>query len=327
MPRTLVVQIPCHNEEATLPGVLADLPSSIPGIGRIIPLIIDDGSTDGTAAVARGLGAEVLKLPVRRGLARGFLAGLDRAIELGADVIVNTDGDGQYRGSDIPALVAPILAGTAELVIGVRPVAEIESFSRLKKLLQWLGSAAARFASSTRVEDAPSGFRALSRDAAMRMHVFNGYTYTVETIIQAGQKGMAVATVKIGVNAPTRPSRLVRGMASYILQQLNVLVRVFMTYRPFRFFAIPGALLSAAGAFLLLRFLYYYFAQGGQGHVQSVVIGALFAGIGLFLIVIGLLADLIAVNRQLLEDVEWRVRRMEGRRPSVEDHPPKSRVP
>ena len=319
MPRTLVVQIPCHNEEATLPGVLADLPSSIPGIGRIIPLIIDDGSTDGTAQVARQLGAEVLRLPMRRGLARGFLSGLDRAIELGADVIVNTDGDGQYRGSDIPALIAPILAGTAELVIGVRPVAQIASFSPLKKMLQWVGSAAARMASATRVEDAPSGFRALSRDAAMRMHVFNRYTYTVETIIQAGQKGMAIATVKIGVNAPTRPSRLVRGMTSYILQQLNVLVRVFMTYRPFRFFAIPGAFLSAVGAFLLLRFLYFYFTRGGQGHVQSVVIGALLAGAGLFLVVIGLLADLIAVNRQLLEDVEWRVRRMEGRQPPARD--------
>jgi len=194
-------------------------------------------------------------------------------------------------------------------------------------MLQGLGSAAARFASATRVEDAPSGFRALSRDAAMRMHVFNRYTYTVETIIQAGQKGMAIATVKVGVNGPTRPSRLARGMTSYVLQQLNVLVRVFMTYRPFRFFAIPGAVLTAAGGLLLLRFVYYYFANGGGGHVQSVVIGALCIGIGLFLIVIGLLADLIAVNRQLLEDVEWRVRRMEGKRPPAEDHPPTARVP
>jgi glycosyltransferase involved in cell wall biosynthesis len=313
VPRTVVIQIPCHNEEGTLPGVLADLPSSLPGIDSIIPLIIDDGSTDGTALVARRLGAEVLQLPMRRGLARGFLAGLDRAIELGADIIVNTDGDGQYRGSDIPALIAPIMAGTAELVIGIRPVAEIASFSPLKKLLQWLGSAATRFASATRVEDAPSGFRAFSRDAAMRMHVFNRYTYTVETIIQAGQKGMAIATVKVGVNPPTRPSRLARRMSGYVVQQLNVLVRVFMTYRPFRFFAIPGAMLSVVGAFLLLRFLYYYVSQGGQGHIQSVIIGALLFGVGLFLIVIGLVTDLIAVNRQLLEDVEWRVRRMEAR--------------
>jgi glycosyltransferase involved in cell wall biosynthesis len=321
--RRLVIQIPCHNEEETLPRVLADLPVAIAGVNSIRVLVIDDGSTDRTAAVAGELGVDVLRLPERRGLARGFLAGLDRAIELGADVIVNTDGDGQYRGSDIPALIAPILAGTAELVVGVRPVAEIASFSPVKKMLQWLGSAATRFASATRVEDAPSGFRALSRDAAMRMHVFNRYTYTVETIIQAGQKGMAIATVKVGVNPPTRPSRLARRMSTYVLHQLNILVRVFMTYRPFRFFAIPGAVMGLIGGVLLLRFLYYYVTAGGQGHVQSVIIGALFAGIGLFLVVIGLLADLIAVNRQLLEDVEWRLRRMEGgRTPAV---PPATR--
>jgi hypothetical protein len=228
---------------------------------------------------------------------------------------------------DIAALVAPIVAGTAELVIGVRPVAEIKSFSPLKKLLQWLGSAITRFASATRVEDAPSGFRALSRDAAMRMHVFNRYTYTVETIIQAGQKGMAIATVKVGVNAPTRPSRLAKGMASYVILQMSVMVRVFMTYRPFRFFGIPGVALSSLGTFLLLRFLYYYITEGGQGHVQSVVIGALFFGVGLFLVVIGLVTDLISVNRQLLEDVEWRVRRMEGKHPTVEGQAPTTRVP
>lgn len=313
-PRTLVVQIPCHNEEGTLASVLADLPTSIPGINRIIALVIDDGSTDRTIAVAGEFGAEVLRLPVRGGLARGFLAGLDRAIELGADIIVNTDGDGQYRGADIPALIMPIQSGAADLVIGVRPVGEIASFSPLKKLLQRLGSSAARIASGTEVEDAPSGFRAFSRDAAMRMHVFNRYTYTIETIIQAGQKGMAIKTVKIGVNPPTRPSRLARGMAGYVLRQLNVLVRVFMTYRPFRFFGIPGAILGTIGGFFLLRFLYYYIVEGGRGHVQSVVIGALLAGAGLVLIVIGLLADLVGVNRQLLEDIEWRLRRMEGTR-------------
>lgn len=313
MPRTLVVQIPCHNEEATLPGVLTDLPASVPGIDAVVVLVIDDGSTDRTATLARDLGAQVLRLPERRGLARAFLAGLDRALELGADVIVNTDGDGQYRGADIPALVAPILAGSADLVIGVRPVSEIASFSLLKKLLQRLGSAATRFASATRVEDAPSGFRAFSRDAAMRMHVFNRYTYTVETIIQAGQKGMAITTIGVAVNPPTRPSRLARGMAGYLLRQVNVLVRVFMTYRPFRFFAIPGIVSGALGMILLLRFLFLYVTEGGRGHIQSVVIGALFTGAGLFLLVVGLLADLIAVNRQLLEDVDWRLRRMEGK--------------
>lgn len=306
----LVVQIPCHNEAATLPAVLADIPGEIPGISSIQVLVIDDGSSDETAAVAKAMGAEVLKLPQRNGLARAFLAGLDRAIAMGADVIVNTDGDGQYRGVEIPKLVVPILEGRADLVVGVRPVAEIASFSPLKKLLQRVGSAVTRFASATRVEDAPSGFRAFSRSAAMRMHVFNRYTYTVETIIQAGQKGMAIATVPVMVNPPTRPSRLARGMTSYVGRQVNVLVRVFMTYRPFRFFAVPGIVFLFLGSVLLLRFLYFYFTAGGQGHVQSVVIGAMLTGLGIFLMVIGLLADLISVNRQLLEDLDWRVRRM-----------------
>jgi glycosyltransferase involved in cell wall biosynthesis len=310
--RTLVIQIPCHNEEETLPRVLADLPTAIPGVGRIVALVIDDGSTDRTAEVARAHGAEVLTLPRRRGLARAFLAGLDRAVTMGADVVVNTDGDHQYRGEDIPRIVAPVLDGRADLVVGARPVAAIESFSPLKKILQRLGSAATRFVSGTLVQDSPSGFRAMSREAAMRLHVFNRYTYTVETVIQAGQKGMAVLSVPIGVNTVTRPSRLMRSPASYILRQMNVMARVFMTYRPFRFFAVPGIVLGAIGAALLLRFLYFYFTGGGRGHVQSVVIGSLLAGTGMFLVVIGLVADLVSVNRQLLEDVEWRLRRMES---------------
>jgi glycosyltransferase involved in cell wall biosynthesis len=306
----LVIQVPCHNEAETLPAVLADLPLQLDGISAVQVLVIDDGSMDATAEVARAAGAEVVSLPRRSGLARAFLAGLDRAVAMGADIIVNTDGDGQYRGADIPRLIAPILEGRAELVIGVRPVTEIASFSPLKKLLQRLGSAATRFASGTQVEDAPSGFRAFSRSAAMRMHVFNRYTYTVETIIQAGQKGMAIATVPVTVNPQTRPSRLARSTTGYVARQLNVLVRVFMTYRPFRFFAVPGMVSLGLGAALLVRFLYFYFTAGGAGHIQSVVIGAMLTGLGVFLVVVGLLADLISVNRQLLEDVEWRVRRM-----------------
>lgn len=311
--RTLVIQVPCHNEEEVLPRVLADLPRELPGIARIITLVIDDGSTDGTVAVARAAGAEVLRLPVNRGLARAFLAGLDRAVQLGADIVVNTDGDHQYRGADIGALVAPVLAGQADLVVGTRPVSEIASFSPTKKLLQRLGSWATRMASGTTVEDAPSGFRAMSREAAMRLHVFNRYTYTVETLIQAGRKGMRVLSVPVGVNPVTRPSRLVKGSGSYVMRQLNVMVRVFMTYKPFRFFAIPGVTLGALGSVLLARFLWFYVTDGGSGHVQSVIIGSLLAGAGLVLVVIGLLADLVAVNRQLLEDVEWRLRRMEDR--------------
>lgn len=308
---TLVIQIPCHNEEETLPRVLADLPSSVPGIARIVTLVIDDGSTDRTGEIARALGAQVLRLPTQRGLARAFLAGLEGAVALGADIVVNTDGDNQYRGEDIARLVAPIVEGRADLVVGARPVASIAAFSPLKKLLQRIGSAVTRLVSGTLVEDAPSGFRAMSREAATRLHVFNRYTYTVETIIQAGQKGMAVMSVPVGVNPVTRPSRLMRGPVSYIARQLNVIVRVGMTYRPFRFFAIPGIVFLALGAILLARFLWFYVTDGGQGHVQSVVIGSLLAGAGILLVVIGLVADLISVNRQLLEDVDWRLRRME----------------
>lgn len=310
---TLVIQIPCHNEAETLPRVLADLPQQIDGVARIVRLVIDDGSTDGTADVARAAGCEVLRLPVQRGLARGFVAGLDRAVALGADVVVNTDGDHQYRGADIPALVAPVLAGQADLVVGTRPVATIASFSAPKKLLQRLGSFATRVLSGTSVEDAPSGFRAMSRDAAMRLHVFNRYTYTVETLIQAGRKGMRVLSVPIEVNVVSRPSRLVKGSGSYVMRQLNVMVRVFVTYKPFRFFAVPGTVSFVLGTALLLRFLYFYLTDGGAGHVQSVIVGALLSGVGLFLVVVGLLADLMAVNRQLLEDLEYRVRRQEAR--------------
>ena len=309
--RTLVIQIPCHNEEEVLPQVLASLPTRVEGIALIIPLVIDDGSTDHTSAVARAHGAQVLRLPVKRGLARAFLAGLERAVAMGADVVVNTDGDNQYRGEDIPRIVEPVVRGQADLVIGTRPVASIQSFSPTKKLLQRLGSAATRLASGTSIEDAPSGFRAMTRDAAMRLHVFNRYTYTVETIIQAGQKGMSVVSVPVGVNPVTRPSRLMRGPASYIARQLNVMVRVFMTYRPFRFFAIPGIVIGGTGSMLLVRFLYFFFTGDGRGHVQSVVIGSMLAGVGLALVVVGLVADLISVNRQLLEDLDWRMRRME----------------
>lgn len=309
--RTLVIQIPCHNEEEVLPQVLASLPKRVDGIGRIVALVIDDGSTDRTSEIARAHGATVLKLPVRRGLARAFLAGLEHAVALGADVVVNTDGDNQYRGEDIPGLVDPIVRGQADLVIGTRPVASIRSFSPTKKLLQRIGSAATRLASGTTIEDAPSGFRAMTRDAAMRLHVFNRYTYTVETIIQAGRKGMSVLSVPVGVNPVTRPSRLMRSPASYIARQLNVMVRVFMTYRPFRFFAIPGIVIGGLGSMLLIRFLYFYVSGDGRGHVQSVVIGSMLAGVGFALVVVGLVADLISVNRQLLEDLDWRLRRLE----------------
>lgn len=311
--RTLVIQIPCHNEEEHLPGVLADLPKSVPGIDRIITLVIDDGSTDRTAELARSHGALVIRRPLKGGLARAFIAGLDHAVSLGADIIVNTDGDGQYRGEDIVRLVEPIVAGRAELVIGVRPIREVEGFSPIKKVLQRLGSWVTRLASGTMVEDAPSGFRAVSRTAAMRLHVFNRYTYTVETIIQAGQKGLAIETLPIQVNPAARPSRLARSTGHYVVRQSLTIVRIFMTYRPFAFFATPGLVLFGVGFALGLRFVFFYLAGDGGGHIQSLLLATLLLGMGFFLVVVGLVADLIAVNRSLLERVDWHVRRLDDR--------------
>jgi glycosyltransferase involved in cell wall biosynthesis len=311
--RTLVIQIPCHNEEPTLPAVLADLPKSLPGIARIIPMVVDDGSTDGTAALAERLGAVVVRRPHKGGLARAFLMGLDHAIALGADIIVNTDGDGQYRGADIARLIAPILEGRAELVIGTRPIQANREFSPLKKLLQRLGSWVTRLASGTDVEDAPSGFRAISRAAAMRLHVFNRYTYTVETIIQAGQKGIAIATIPIEVNPSSRPSRLAKSIWHYVSRQMLTIVRIFMTYRPFAFFAVPGTFVFTIGFAIGFRFLLLYLAGEGSGHVQSLLLAVLLLGMGFFLLVIGLVADLIAVNRSLLERIDWQLRLLHER--------------
>jgi glycosyltransferase involved in cell wall biosynthesis len=311
MPK-LVIQIPCHNERATLPIVLASLPRVLPGIDAIEWLVIDDGSADGTAEAAIAGGVDhVVRLPRRQGLAGAFTAGLERSLRAGADIIVNTDADNQYCSDDIPKLIAPILAGEAEIVIGARPIASTRHFSLGKKLLQSLGSWVTRFLSNTDVQDAPSGFRAISREAALRLHVFNGYTYTIETVIQAGRNGMAVRSVPVRTNPPLRPSRLVRGVTSYVARQLLTMVRVFMTYRPFRFFAVPGAILFALGFLLGLRFLYYYLTAGGSGHVQSVVLAALLMGTGFFLGVVGLIADLVGVNRTLLEQVDWRLKKLE----------------
>ena len=308
----LVIQIPCYNEAESLPITLASLPTSLPGVDQVEWLVIDDGSTDGTAATARAHGVNhVVVLPRHQGLAKAFLAGIDASLSVGADIIVNTDADNQYCANDIPKLIAPILEGQAELVIGTRPIATVEHFSWTKKRLQRLGSWVTRKISNTEVQDAPSGFRAMSREAARRLHVFNGYTYTIETIIQAGLKGMAVVSVPVRTNNHLRPSRLIRGPWSYLGRQVLTMVRVFMTYRPFPFFAVPGALMFGTGLFIGVRFLYFYFTVGGQGHVQSLILAALLMGIGSFLVVIGLIADLIAVNRALLEGIDWRVKRLE----------------
>jgi glycosyltransferase involved in cell wall biosynthesis len=309
----LIIQVPCYNEEATLPGTLAALPRSVKGVDLVEWLVIDDGSTDRTVEIARAAGVDhVVRLPRNQGLAKAFLAGLDASIRAGADVIVNTDADNQYDARDIPALITPIINGQAELVVGTRPIEEIAHFSFAKKLLQKAGSMVVRYASATSVPDAPSGFRAMSRDAAMKLSVFNEYTYTLETLIQAGQKGMAVASVPVRVNPPTRPSKLVRSTGRYVFRSAVTILRVFVTYRPFRFFATLGIFSFLLGMLAGLRFLYLFFTGSGTGHVQSVILSALLLGTGFLLILVGFLADLVSVNRKLLERVDYRLKRIES---------------
>jgi glycosyltransferase involved in cell wall biosynthesis len=308
----LLIQIPCYNEAGTLGIALAALPREVAGFNSVEWLIIDDGSQDDTAGVASEHGVDhIVRFTRNQGLAAAFLAGLDACLAAGADVIVNTDADNQYDASHIPALTAPILAGTADMVIGSRPIHSIEHFSGLKKRLQNLGSWVVRAASNTSVPDAPSGFRALSRKAAMELNVFNDYTYTLETIIQAGQKRLAVVSIPITVNGDLRPSRLVRSIPSYVWRSLIVICRIFVTYKPFVVFTAVGSGFLAVGFALGIRFLYYYLNGQGAGHVQSVVLAALLLGVGFFLIVGGIIADLISVNRKLLERIDYRLRRIE----------------
>ena len=280
----LIIHIPCYNEEKTLPGTLADLPREVAGIDRVEWLIIDDGSTDSTARVASAAGADhIVCLPRNQGLARAFTRGLDESLRLGADVIVNTDADNQYQAGSIPRLVAPILSGEADVVVGSRPIESMDHFSPLKKALQRLGSWVVRKASGTSVPDAPSGFRAISRRAAMELKVFNDYSHTLETVIQAGLKGWAITWVPVAVNPPTRPSRLFRSLGSYLFRQVLTVLRIFMTYRPFLFFSLPGSVAFLAGFVLGLRFLAYYLSGAGAGHVQSLILAALLMGMGFLL--------------------------------------------
>lgn len=308
----LIIQIPCYNEAESLPETVAALPREVEGFDEVEWLIIDDGSADDTVAVARRLGIDhVVRLPRNLGLARAFSAGLEAGLARGADVIVNTDADNQYCAADIPLLVEPVRKGLADIVIGARPIDSIAHFSPIKKALQRLGSQVTRWLSGTEVEDAPSGFRAFSRDAARRLQVFSSYTYTLETIIQAGQNGMVVRSVPIRVNGPQRPSRLVKSIGSYVKRSMVTLVRFFMVYRPVTFFFTVGAVAGGLGLLGGLRFLYFYLNDGGAGHVQSLILSALLIGTGLLLAVLGLIADLISVNRRLLEKANWRIARLE----------------
>jgi glycosyltransferase involved in cell wall biosynthesis len=308
----LIIQIPCYNEEDTLAITLSALPRKVAGVDNVEWLMVDDGSKDRTIEVGKTHGVDhIIHLSQHQGLARAFMAGIEASLRAGADIIVNLDADNQYCADDIPELIAPILSGKAEIVVGIRPLSEIRHFPLIKKWLHKLGSRAVRLVSKTDISDAPSGFRAMSRNAAMRLNVFNEYTYTLETIIQAGQKGMAIASVPVRVNEDLRPSRLVKSIPDYIMRSISTIIRIFMTYRPFRFFAIPGLLFLGLGLLVSFRFLYFYFTGFGRGHIQSLILAALLLGTGFFLLIVGLLADLISVNRKLLEKLDWRVHKLE----------------
>jgi glycosyltransferase involved in cell wall biosynthesis len=317
--RKLLIQIPCFNESQTLPQTLAALPRSVPGFDRVEWLIVDDGSTDGTADIARMLGVDhVVRLPHNQGLARAFMAGIEACLKAGADVIVNTDADNQYDAGAIPRLVQPIVESRAQIVIGERPIMKIEGFSFIKKLLQRLGSWAVTIASRTRVPDAPSGFRAIHREAALRICVFNDYTYTLETIIQAGRKNIPITSIPVAVNSATRPSRLVKSIPSYVRRSLLTIVRIFVLYKPLRFFMTAGTLVLIPGVAIGVRFLIAYFEDRGAGHIQSLILAAVLIVTAVVIYAAGIIADLVAANRVLLEEVRMRLLRAEvadARRP------------
>lgn len=303
----LIIQIPCFNEGQTLSTTLLALPRIVAGFSSVEWLIIDDGSEDDTIAVAKAHGVDhIICHTGNKGLARAFMTGLDACLRLGADIIVNTDADNQYNADDIPALTQPILQQRSELVIGARPISSIEHFSPIKKILQSLGSWVVRVASKTKVPDAPSGFRAMSRMAAQRLMVFNDYTYTLETIIQAGQKNITVSSVPIRVNEELRPSRLVKSIPSYIKRSIITIIRIFVIYRPFSFFCTIGAVLFGAGFLIGLRFLWEYLHGQGEGHIQSLIMASVLLGMGFQTLLIAFVADLLSANRKLLEDIRFK---------------------
>jgi glycosyltransferase involved in cell wall biosynthesis len=308
----LIIQIPCYNEEATLGLTLAALPRRVPGFEVVEWLVIDDGSRDRTVEVAIASGVDhVVSLPHNQGLAKAFMAGIEASLKAGADVIVNTDADNQYSSDSIPDLVAPILDGSAQIVVGARPISEIAEFSPLKKLLQKVGSAVVRLASGTRVPDAPSGFRAFHREAALRLNVFGDYTYTLETIIQAGRKNVPIASVPIAVNPTTRPSRLVRSIPSYVYRSILSIIRIFIVYKPLRFFFAVGTAFLVPGVLLGARFMFYFMMGNGAGKVQSLILAAMLIISAMIINSAGVLSDLIATNRLLLEELRMRQVRME----------------
>jgi glycosyltransferase involved in cell wall biosynthesis len=308
----LIVQIPCFNEASQLPETLAQIPRSVPGFDEVEWLVIDDGSQDDTIAVARAHGVHhVVRLTNNKGLAAAFQAGLDACLKLGADVIVNTDADNQYHGGDIPKLVAPILAGEADMVIGDREIDKIEHFSPLKKRLQRLGSVVVRRASGTRVPDTTSGFRAYNREAALQVQVVSKFTYTLETIIQAGKMLVAVDHVPIRTNPQTRPSRLFPSMWAYVRRNATSIFRVYTLYEPLRAFLAAAALTALVGGVIWARFLWFFFFGDGQGHIQSLILGSTLFIVAVQFAALGVLGDILAGSRVLQQRILERVRRVE----------------
>ncbi len=313
IPVKLIIQIPCFNEEATLPMTVADLPREVPGVDVVEWLVIDDGSSDRTVEVARELGVDhIVSHGRNRGLAAAFMTGIDASLRAGATVIVNTDADNQYQGASIPDLVEPVLAGRADMVVGERPIADIDDFSRTKKALQRLGSSVVRRFSGTGVKDAASGFRAYTRDAAMRVQVFGKYTYTMETIVQAGWNGISIESVPIGVNPKTRESRLVKSSARYVWRSAQAIIRSFALYKPFRFFFLIGLVPFVLGMLLLLRWLgLYLFEDTYTSRVPSLLAGIGLVGVAAQMWAVAFLADLQAANRRVIEDLRLRAARNE----------------
>lgn len=306
----LIIQIPCFNEEKTLPVVLGEIPKEIEGIDSIEILVIDDGSKDNTVEVAKNNGVNyIVSHSKNLGLARAFATGLQNAVQKGADIIVNLDADNQYRASDIEKLIRPIINGEADIVIGARPIEKIKNFSPLKKILQKTGSFVMRKISGADVQDAPSGFRAFSKDAAKRINIFDNYTYTMETIIQAQNKGLTIKSVPIEVNDELRPSRLVKNNFDYIKRSAFTMLRFVIIYRPFRFFMRLSLLLLLVGFILGGRFLYFYFTGDGGGHIQSLILCAILIMIGIQSLFFAVIADLLAINRKLIEDVQYKIKK------------------
>lgn len=308
----LVIQIPCYNEEEVLKDTLDQIPKSVDGFDEVEILVVDDGSSDATVRVAEEYGGiHVVSLPYHSGLAKAFMTGIETALRMGADVILNTDADNQYSSKSIPDLVQPILDGKAQMVIGARPVRTDASMSLTKRILQLIGSWVVRQASNTDIADAPSGFRAIHRNAALRLFVYSNYTYTLETIIQAGRKNIPMVSVPVKVNPPTRPSRLVKSNLNYVVRSLTTIVRILLLYKPLRLFFVLAAILGGMAGLIGMRFMYFFFTDGGAGHVQSLLAGVALAVIAALLGMVGIVSDIIAANRLMLEDIRHRLLRQE----------------